>query len=489
MEPYPRNCALSLADLAGTDYTESVCAARAVLGGEDRKDLEDKAREPVDLYPTAFATRCDELLEKVGTSVSPSLPGSNAGAGSAAFEAATKTSAAPLSAMGCFRIGEDGYVRLTTKAEHYHLSVGHAFPGYDLIARAKALGIPNATHNNTRGHITRLLEDGLVQAANPDTRRLSRVINLQTGSLAMEAAIKILLNRFFRSESEEPKTPLFHGRVPVLLVIAGNYHGTAMVSQLLRGMWPELGCFEVRAIPPNDLDQLRAALEESDTPPRKAAGFIHEIVLMNLGALTLNEAFLEGAYAMCRVRDVPVVADEVQTCMWSPELFMFREYGLEPDLVALGKGFSGGENAGSRVITTPAMDGMQQFGALVTNGQEELTSLAYLITMAFAQRNRDYILHAGDRYRSGLEHLAKTHSDRIERIEGRRHLASLFFDSLETTRAFVDALTARGLDISVQTYKADCPPSALTKLPLTASVKMIDFVLAAMDAALEGIGR
>ena len=52
------------------------------------------------------------------------------------------------------------------KSEHYHIPLGHGFPGYALLDKARALGIPNATHNNTRGYITRLLERRLIAAAN-----------------------------------------------------------------------------------------------------------------------------------------------------------------------------------------------------------------------------------------------------------------------------------------------------------------------------------
>lgn len=53
--------------------------------------------------------------------------------------------------------------------------------------------------------------------------------------------------------------------------------------------------------------------------------------------------------------------------------------------------------------------------------------------------------------------------------------------------AFAKALSAAGLDISVQTYKAACPPVALTKLPLIADEDVVDFVIARMDKALTAL--
>ena len=167
---------------------------------------------------------------------------------------------------------------------------------------------------------------------------------------------------------------------------------------------------------------------------------------------------------------------------------MFREYGLNPDFVSVGKGFPGGEYPASRILTTAAMDNLNQFGALVTNGQEELASLAYLVTMAFAEANRETIRDVGEAYEDDLQSLARKHSAVIDAVEGCRHLSSIFFSSVETTVGFTKALTAAGIDISAHTYKAECPPAALTKIPLISTHKMVDFLIGKMDEALERLG-
>jgi hypothetical protein len=51
----------------------------------------------------------------------------------------------------------------------------------------------------------------------------------------------------------------------------------------------------------------------------------------------------------------------------------------------------------------------------------------------------------------------------------------------------VAALTEGGIDISIQSYKAKCPPSCLTKLPLIATAKAVEFVAARMEAALKSL--
>ena len=64
--------------------------------------------------------------------------------------------------------------------------------------------------------------------------------------------------------------------------------------------------------------------------------------------------------------------------------------------MAVGKGFPGGEYPASRLIFSAVLDCMPQFGALVTNGQEELASLAYLITMRWAKANAQVTRAVGD---------------------------------------------------------------------------------------------
>ena len=507
------NPRLSLQDLVGRDYTEAVCRARAFVTGEPYEQLTAVAAEKVDFAPSGYLERLDELLAGIGQEVCDGLLHSARGAGTQAFNVATHVTTSPLTGLGFIRVGEDGRAYITSKSEHYHASLGHSFPGYALLERAARLGIPNATHNNSRGHITRLLEEALVRAANgiadddeatltkvlssSEPHVLNRVINLETGSLAVEAALKMMLARFYRLE-ETFDAPIYAGRTPVFLVMGdraegskANYHGTTILTQVLRDMWPEFGeglardaHFLVRPVRINDADNFVEAVEVYDQGATKVAGFFHEIVLMNYGGIRLEAPYLQQAYRLCHEHDIPIIVDEIQSCLWSPELFMYREYGLQPDFVSIGKGFPGGQYPASKILTTAAMDTLNQFGALVTNGQEELASLAYLVTMAFAEANRDYTAALGAYYERGLTALARKHSTLIDRIEGRRHLASIFFHSVEIAVAFTRRLTAAGIDISAHTYKAQCPPAALTKIPLISTYKMVDFLIGKMDEAL-----
>ena len=330
----------------------------------------------------------------------------------------------------------------------------------------------------------------------------NRVLNLETGSLAAEAALKMILARFYKPQADSPK-PKYKGRIPVIVVIGdydgglqANYHGTTILTQAMRGMWDGLregmekqGVFIVRGVRPNHTVELDWVFDEFDRGKYKIAGLFHELVLMNFAGKLLEPKFVRHMYKFCKQCDVPTIADEIQTGIWSPELFMYREYGVRPTFVAVGKGFPGGEYCASRILFSSEYDTLPQFGALVTNGQEELASLAYLITMRWAQANAKVTSAVGEYYEARLRKLAAKYDRLIAAIEGRRHLAGIYFHDLAPAKKFAEILNAAGLDISVQTYKAGCPPSALTKLPLIAGYEAVDMVLARMDAALQSLAH
>ena len=205
----------TLAKVVGKEYVDAVIAARAFLQPHHRvsRDLDSD----IDFFPANHHAHLITLLDRVGDKVTPALPHSAAGVTSDTFAAATKTGLAPLSGLGYFRIGESGKLYFTAKCEHYHSPLGHAFPGYALLDDARALGIPNATHNNTRGHITRLLEGRLREAAGGPYH----VLNLETGSLAGEAALKMILNRFYRIQ-DDVAPPKYEGKIPVFVVLGDD---------------------------------------------------------------------------------------------------------------------------------------------------------------------------------------------------------------------------------------------------------------------------
>ncbi len=501
---------LSLADILGKDYTDKLVEANDALGMLTKDEATRLAEEKIDFYPAEKQKKNDEMLAKVGESVVSPFVNDNDGAATAAFAKALSKDSAPVTGAGCFRLGEDGKLYLIGKSEHYHAPLGHRFDGYRLIDNARALGVLNATHNNTRGYITRLCEKRLVQSVNgidwkdkdetekviasTEHKVLNRVINLETGSLSVEAGIKMMLARFYKLSPEFPE-PKYAGKTPVFFVMAdnhggreANYHGTTVVAQTFRGLWPEFaekeeeaGIYKVVPVSINDLDGFRANIEKYNRGNYKTAGFLHEIILMNYGGIKLTKEFLQGAYGLCEEYDTPTMVDEIQSCMWYKGFFQFRLYGLKPDFVIIGKGFPGGEYPASKIITTAEYDNLNQFGALVTNGQEELASLAYLITMSFVKETGDEIEAIGERFEAGLKAIAARHPETIVKAEGMQLLAALHFADAARAADFAKEMKKHHIDASAQTYKPHCPPALLLKPPVISTEATIDYILEVIE--------
>jgi len=503
----------SLCDILGSEYCSSVSAVSTFTMDINSKKAARLGLTKVNFNDKTFLKKQKFLSEHIGDELFPPLDSINTGAPTDSFKKAFKKNLTPLGGIGAFRIGEDGKVYLAAKSEHYHTPLGHNFPGYRLIRLARELGVPNATHNNTRGYITRTLERELIRTVNgidkgddntlaavlesKDQNVLNRVINLETGSLAVEAGVKMMLARFYRLDRtfDDPK---YSGKIPVFFVMAdnnggfeANYHGTTVITQTFRGMWPELYArfeeneiYKVVSVKINDIDDFKAKMTQYNSGKYKTAGYLHEIILMNYGGIRLHEKYLKEAYQICRETDTFVLCDEIQSCMWYKGMYLHRLYGLKPDFVILGKGFPGGEYPASRIITTYEADCLNQFGALVTNGQEELASLAYLITMEFAQENQEFIESVGSYIEKQLNKLKEAYSNKITRIEGKGHLCAIHFKTVDETVEFVKKMNDMCVDVSAHTYKANCPPAALLKPPIITTPELVDVIIEKMKIAI-----
>ena len=87
-------------------------------------------------------------------------------------------------------------------------------------------------------------------------------------------------------------------------------------------------------------------------------------------------------------------------------------------------------------------------------------------------------------YEQRLREWAARRKGIVTGIHGSRHLLGIEFADIGQSREFVRKLKAHGLDISVQTYKTDCPPVALTKLPIIAGYEVVDWLMTLLDHSI-----
>lgn len=91
-------------------------------------------------------------------------------------------------------------------------------------------------------------------------------------------------------------------------------------------------------VPFNDLDAMEQALAPGDV-----AGVILETIPATYGFPPPQDGYLPGVAALCRRHGALYIADEVQTGLGrAGALWAVERYAVEPDIMIIGKGLSGG---------------------------------------------------------------------------------------------------------------------------------------------------
>ncbi len=167
---------------------------------------------------------------------------------------------------------------------------------------------------------------------------LARRFGLERWQFAMSAtdANRFVL-RFARFLTGRPKVAVmdwcYHGTVDETLAVLD---GDAVVPRP-GALGPQVDvALTTRVVPFNDLDALDRALAHGDV-----ACLLMEPALTNIGIVLPEEGYLEGVRELTRRHDVLLVIDETHTLCAGPG-GATRAWGLEPDLLVVGKPIGGG---------------------------------------------------------------------------------------------------------------------------------------------------
>ncbi len=137
---------------------------------------------------------------------------------------------------------------------------------------------------------------------------------------------------------------------PGVVALEGSFHGRTLGALSVTGQPSKRTAFEplipeVRFVPPNDVDALRAAVT-------KDVGLVLvEPILGEGGILPLDSGFLAAA------AEVPTLLcfDEIQTGMGrTGSFFAFEALGVKPDLVTLAKSLANGLPIGALLVADHA---------------------------------------------------------------------------------------------------------------------------------------
>ena len=239
-------------------------------------------------------------------------------------------------------------------------------------------------------------------------------------------------------------------------------------------MWPSyLRNAHFIQVEPNDIKALRNAFNKHRG---RVAAFFFEPILMNREALLLKEDFVREARALCDKGRALMVVDEIQTGFWCPEVFMFRQYSIVPDIVIVGKGMTAGFHPLSAIVYKRKLDCLAQYDAISTNGGAPLAALVGLGCLALIVRDRKRIADLSRHYFQRLQEIPKTYPSLVSAIHGKGLLAGIKFKEVKDALTFHRRCVERGLWVRVHAYH-EGHSTVLTKLGLAADKRIADFIV------------
>ena len=222
-----------------------------------------------------------------------------------------------------------------------------------------------------RADITDAAVDALRRYGNEDTHYYSneyvlplaeRLVAIAPGALSR---VDIALNGTEAVETSVRFMRRATGR-PIVIGFMGGYHGEAGTAGAIGAESSDLS-FGYRALMPGfvhvpypnpyrtpfvaraggtgdgTIDYLRDHVLHHAVDPREVAGFVIEPVMGSGGCVAPPDGFWSALTDLCREFDFLLCADEVKTGFGrTGHMFAVERWGVEPDLMALGKSMGGG---------------------------------------------------------------------------------------------------------------------------------------------------
>ena len=240
--------------------------------------------------------------------------------------------------------------------------VGHNHP-YIVRAAQRQLAVLNTNTRYLQSQSTRYTTR-LASMFPPD---LSVVYMTASGSEATELALR-LARAHSRSRDLIVSDGAYHGHTTSLIDIspykAEGPGGLGLPDWVHKADVPDIYRGKYRATSvQSDADcaslytrDLKALIDAIVARCRGFCGYIIESIPSVAGQIVLPTGYLAAAYAHVRAAGGVCIADEVQTGFGriGTHLWAFEQYGVIPDIVALGKPIGNGYPMGA-VITSPAI--------------------------------------------------------------------------------------------------------------------------------------
>jgi 4-aminobutyrate aminotransferase len=302
---------------------------------------------------------------------------------------------------GAYLFDAEGRRYLDFAAGIATMAVGHSHPRVieAVVAQARTL-MHAAAHIGVMEPYVRLLEK--LRSLAPGALRTGKGILVNSGSEAVEAGVKLA-----RYATGRPMVVAFHhafhGRpMGALALTASNAAYRKRLAALLPGVYHAVYPAPHLPLGSTPEERGRAALAlledafKTVLPPDDVAAILVEPVVGEGGYLVPPAGFLEGLWALAKRHGILTVVDEVQTGIGrTGRWFAVEHWGLEPDIILMGKAVGGGLPLGAVLARREIADAWDPgahgstFGGNPVACAAGLASIEVIETEGLVDRARD----------------------------------------------------------------------------------------------------
>jgi acetylornithine/succinyldiaminopimelate/putrescine aminotransferase len=277
-------------------------------------------------------------------------------------------------------------------------NLGHRNP--ELIATLEqAMGRFDIGNHHFPALARTALAEALVATCPPNLRR---VVYGSGGGEAVDIAIKTARHTRQRRKIVSIRKG-YHGHTGLAVATGDDRFSTLFLADR-----PD----EFVQVPFNDLDAMEAALRDGDV-----AAVIMETIPATYGFPLPEPGYLRAVKALCERHGALYIADEVQTgLMRTGEMWGISKAGIEPDIMVVGKGITGGMYPIACVVVSEECSRWLKedgFGHISTGGGAELGCIVALKVLEICGRPevRSMVHYIADRFRTGLRTIQEQFPD------------------------------------------------------------------------------
>lgn len=303
---------------------------------------------------------------------------------------------------------------------------------------------------------------------------MEAVLPMNTGAEAVETGIKTARKWGY----EKKGVPENQAKI---IVCDGNFHGrtTTVVSfstdaGARQGFGPFTPGFEV--IPYGDLEALKNAIDDN------TVAFLIEPIQGEAGVVTPPKGFLKEAQALCRQKNVLLIADEIQSGLGrTGATFTCEHEGVQPDMYLLGKALGGG------VVPISAMVTRKDILSVIRPGDHGSTfggnplACAVALEVIDMLASQEYQRNAERQGRKLFDYFAKANHSAVEQVRGKGlWLGVVIRTDAGPARPYCERLMQEGL-LCKETHEQVirlAPPLSINDEELDWAIERLDKVLA-----------